>query len=220
MKPAALILVALAITITATDADARRRHHRGHHGLRGAPVMLAIPPDANAFRDGRERGAREDSGRLVPSSWLLQPASPTWKGRRYLSPDGNAWLALYSTNAGNDAAERFKAVAFGEGEQITYLRGERDRLTVSGLKGDRIFYRKVMLACGGTVWRHVAIEYPADERRGFDRVVDRMSGSFERIADDACGDSVFTHPQPASDQQPAAQPPAAKPEEKPASPPI
>jgi hypothetical protein len=209
MKPAALVLVALAITITATDADARRRHHRGHHGLRSAPVMMAFPPDA--FREGRERGAREDGGRLVPSSWVLQPASPTWKGRRYLSPDGNAWLALYSTNAANDAAERFKAVAFGEGEQVTYLRGERDRLTVSGLKGDRIFYRKVMLACGGTQWRHVALEYPAQDKTRFDRSVENISRGFEHIAQDGCGDNLFTTPQPASPTPAAPKPDEAKP---------
>src|ERR1043166_4772522 len=74
---------------------------------------------------------------------------------RYFSPGGDAWLAFYATNAGNDAQARFKAVAFGDGEEVTYLRGERDRLTVSGLKDDKIFYRKVMLACGGTPWRHV-----------------------------------------------------------------
>jgi hypothetical protein len=217
MKPAVLLVLALALAVVSTDAEARRRHHR-HHGLRSAPVMM-VPPDAYGVRPERDRGTRQDGGRMVPADWVLQPASPSWQGRRYLSPEGNAWLAFYSTTAANDPAERFKAVAFGEGEQITYLRGERDRLTVSGLKGDRIFYRKVMLACGGTVWRHVAIEYPAEERRGFDRVIDRISGSFERIADDACGDSVFTHPQPASDQQPA-QPPAARPDAKPATPPI
>ena len=80
---------------------------------------------------------------------------------------------------------------------MTYLHGERDRLTVSGLKGDNIFYRKVTLACGGTIWRHVAMEYPAAAKRGFDRFVERMSRGFDQIADDACGDNLFSSPQPA-----------------------
>ena len=162
----------------------------------------------------RSRGGRIDSpARLIPRDWQLQPPDPNWQGRRYLAPDGSAWLALYSSNAANDAAQRFKAVAFADGEEVTYLRGERDRLTVSGFKGDRIFYRKVMLVCGGTQWRHIALEYPAEAKTKFDRYVESVSRGFERIADDGCGDNLFTAPQPAS-----AAPAEPKPEEKPATP--
>jgi serine/threonine-protein kinase len=126
-----------------------------------------------------------------------------------VAPDGSAWLAFYATSAANDTQARFQAVAFADGEEITYLRGERDRLTVSGLKGDRIFYRKVMLACGGSVWRHIALDYPAEDKRQFDRFVERASRGFERIADDGCGDSLFMPPQPAS--IPAEPKPDAKP---------
>ncbi len=202
------VLVALILVLTATAADARRRHHRGHIYLRHAPVMM-VPPAAAEF--ARERGARVEASQIVPRDWQLQPPDPNWQGRRYLAPDGNAWLALYSVNAANDASARFKAVAFAEGEEVTYLRGERDRMTVSGLKGDRIFYRKVSLACGGTQWRHVALEYPAQDKRRFDRFVENVSRGFERIADDGCGDNLFTAPQPAS-AAPAEQKPAeAKP---------
>jgi hypothetical protein len=40
------------------------------------------------------------------------------------------------------------------------LRRETDWLAVSGFKGDRIFYRKAVIACGGTVWHHIEFEYP------------------------------------------------------------
>ena len=53
-----------------------------------------------------------------------------------------------------------QSVAFAEGGTVTYLRGERDWIVVSGTKGDRIFYRKAVIACGGKVWHHVAFEYP------------------------------------------------------------
>src|SRR6266550_3082414 len=143
------ILIGLILALTATSADARRRHHRGHYSFRHAPVMM-VSPDAAEF--AREPRGRIEASQIVPRDWQLQPPDPNWQGRRYLAPDGNAWLALYSTNAANDTAARFKAVAFADGEDVTYLRGERDRLTVSGLKGDRIFYRKVMLACGDTLF--------------------------------------------------------------------
>src|SRR3954470_16814879 len=180
------VLIALILALTATAADARRRHHRGHHYLRAAPVMMMPAPEEFA----REPRRRVEASNIVPRDWQLQPPDPNWQGRRYVAPDGNAWLALYSSNAANDAAARFKAVAFVDGEELTYLRGERERLTVSGLKGERIFYRKVMLACGGTQWRHVALEYPAQDKARFDRMVETISRGFERVADDGCGDNL------------------------------
>jgi serine/threonine-protein kinase len=199
------MLIALILAVTATSADARRRRHPSYY-IRHAPVMMVMP-DAEMARGMR---GRADTAQFVPRDWQLQPPDPNWQGRRYVAPDGSAWLALYSANATNDATARFKAVAFADGEEVTYLRGERDRLTVSGLKGDRIFYRKVALACGGTQWRHIALEYPAEAKIRFDRYVESVSRGFERIADDGCGDNLFTTPQPASA--------APKPEEKPATP--
>src|ERR1044072_3021413 len=206
-----LVLAALIVAVTATTADARRRHHHRYMIYQQAPVMLMAPGAAEAMRS---RGGRIDSpAQLVPRDWQLMPPDPNWQGRGYMAPDGHAWLAFYATNAANDATARFKAFAFADGEEVTYLRGERDRLTVSGLKGDRIFYRKVMLACGGTIWRHVAMEYPAGAKLEFDRFVERMSRGFDHIADDSCGDNLFSSPQPANAPAPA-QPKA---DEKPAN---
>ena len=216
MRKLPLILVLLALTATAADARHRHRHYGRHFDSR--EVLLPAP---EMMRPESPRPRDASIAELVPRGWELQPASPAWQGRRYLAPDGKAWIAFYATSAANDAAARFKAVAFGEGEQPTYLRGERDRLTVSGLKGDTIFYRKVMLACGGTVWRHVAVEYPATAKQPFDATIERLSRAFERIADDSCAESVFTHPQPVANSKPdetSDKPPEAKAQEKPEGP--
>ena len=207
-----LVLAALILAVTATAADARRRHHRHHYYYQHAPVMLMGPGAVEAMRGERRR--IDSPAQFVPRDWQLMPPDPNWQGRRYMAPDGNAWLAFYATNAANDATARFKAVAFADGEDVKYLRGEHDRLTVSGLKGDRIFYRKVMLACGGTIWRHVAMEYPAAEKPRFDRFVEGMSRGFDRIADDSCGDNLFSSPQPVSAQPKGDEKPKA--DEKPA----
>lgn len=201
---AVLTLVILAVTVSA--ADARRRHYR-YYIPRHAPAMLMVPP---GFAEARQPRSRlEHPAQLIPRDWQMQPPDARWQGRRYIAPDGSAWLAFYATAAANDAQARFQAVAFGEGEQVTYLHGTQDRLTVSGLKGDRIYYRKVMLACGGTAWRHLALEYPADAKFNFDRFVERLSRGFDRIAEEDCGGDLFTAPQPAS--TPPAPP---KPEEE------
>ena len=68
-----------------------------------------------------------------------------------------------------------KAVAFGEGEQVTYLRGERTWVAVSGFKEGRIFYRAAVLACGGDRWHHIAFDYPASAKSGMREFVDRAA---------------------------------------------
>ena len=74
------------------------------------------------------------------------------------------------------------------------IRGARDWLAVSGLKGDRVYHRKAALACGGTLWRHIAFEYPAEQKPMLDRVVERAAQVFDRLAEEACSGDLFTHP--------------------------
>ena len=106
----------------------------------------------------------------------MQPPDPDWHGRRYVSPIGDAWLATYKSPVTQEPlSQHLKAVAFAEGEEITYLRGERDWLVVSGVKGNRIFYRKVALTCDKRTWEHIAFEYPAETKRAFDGLVTRSA---------------------------------------------
>jgi hypothetical protein len=190
-----LLLIGLILAVTATTADARRRHHR-HYRMHEAPVMM-MAPDVEApgmSRDERRARGRGESS-FIPADWKLQPEDPNFAGRRYLAPDGSAWLALYSAPADKDKpADHLKAVAFADGEEVTYLRGARDWLAVSGLKGDRVYYRKATLACGGTTWRHIAFEYPAQQKPVLDRMVERAAQMFDRLAEESCSGDMFTHP--------------------------
>jgi hypothetical protein len=200
MQKALLILLTLAIGISNAEA---RRWHRHHHGsAESLPPQQVIPlqgleePFDNngamppARFDGR---AEEDVARLLPPEWRLMPEDPNWKGRRYVSPDGAAWVAFYATQVGEQTvAAHMQAVAFVEGEQITFLRGERDWIVVSGLKDDRIFYRKAALACAGRSWQHVAFEYPAEAKRELDRLVMRLSRNFDRSVNAGCEPSLIS----------------------------
>lgn len=153
--------------------------------------MMVVPPPMESVRGAR---ARDDTN-FIPAGWALQPADPKFSGRRYMAPDGSAWLALYSVQADRDAlAAHLKNVAFADGEEVTYLRGARDWLAVTGFKGDRVYYRKVVLSCGGTTWRHIAFDYPAQAKPVIDRMVERASRVFDRLAEDSCGGDMFTHP--------------------------
>ena len=196
-----LVLIALIVALSATAADARRRHHHGWHR---APVMMLNPgmPGLDVPREmardmrgpDMPRGSPRNSS-FIPADWKLQAEDPNFSGRRYMAPDGSAWLALYSAPTDKEsAAVHLKNVAFADGEEVTYLRGARDWLAVSGLKGDRVFYRKATLACGGASWRHIAFEYPAQQKAALDRVVERAAQAFDRLAEESCGGDLFTHP--------------------------
>src|SRR5947208_13453600 len=141
------LFVVLVLAATISPAHARHWHwHWGHHfgGYWGAYGMAPAGPAERRLR--REPGLAD----LVPPGWQLQPPDERWKGKRFVSPDGSAWLAAYSSPVAKDTiTSHMQTVAFADGEALTYLRGEQDWIAVSGLKGDRIFYRKAVIACGG-----------------------------------------------------------------------
>ena len=192
----AIVIAIMVLALSAGEADARRRgHHRQY-----APVYVVPAPSPRAtegmgFDDPQplrsrsaERSERRSRGadEPVPPGWQMRPPDPNWNGRRYVSPDGAAWYAVYDSPADHEpASAHLKTVAFADGEEITYLRGERGWLAVSGLKGDRIFYRKAVLMCGGRTWRHIAFEYPVDAKRRMDALVDRASSALD-VASDGC----------------------------------
>ena len=76
--------------------------------------------------------------------------------------------------------QEMDAIAFRDGERVTYHRRTRSFIAVSGYKGDRIFYRKSNLACDGQRWHHVALEYPAADKRKMDRTVTWIAHGMNR----------------------------------------
>jgi hypothetical protein len=136
------------------------------------------------------RGGESNILALVPRDWRLQPPDSNWQGNRFVAPEGDAWLAFYAREADEPSRDQhLKAVGFVEGEDITYLQREGDWLAVSGLNGekhDRIFYRKVVLSCGGRLWRHFALEHPAAAKRAFEPLVASLSQELDRAADAGC----------------------------------
>jgi hypothetical protein len=71
-------------------------------------------------------------------------------------------------------------------ERVTYERQGGGWVVSSGYRGNRIFYRKAILACHGTKWRHIEFEYPASEKRLFDRFVTRTSFALRAYQDVGC----------------------------------
>ena len=126
---------------------------------------------------------------LAPNSWTLLPPDPQSYGRRFVSPTGDAWLWFFAVPVNREAAVNANADQFGAPptEQVTYERRGSDWVVSSGYRGDRIFYRRAMLACRGTKWRHIEFEYPASQKRYFDNFVTRTSLALRAYQDVGCG---------------------------------
>ena len=125
-----VILILLILVCSAASAGARHHRHRYHvlvpdsYLLRhNAPMTGRLEP----YQSERSRSevarspasSRDDTGGVIPPDWKKQPLD---NGGRFLSPDGSASFAFYTT-AGHDEpiVEHMKSFAFGDGEDITSL---------------------------------------------------------------------------------------------------
>lgn len=137
--------------------------------------------------------AAEAQGRppLVPANWIEEPRQSTSDPLRFNSPDGTAWITLHATPAGKRDQGKAKIV-LADGERLTYERSTSRFVAVSGFRGDRIFYRKSNLACGGSRWHHISLEYAAEDKRKMDNLVTRVAHGMNRYDSDCRGSSTTT----------------------------
>src|SRR5215472_5141594 len=138
------ILVLLILAFSAMSADARHRWHR-YHGF---------VPYSYVFRHNDEIGrpepyrserslevtpplasSRDSTGGVMPPDWKKQSLDAASNGGRFVSPDGSASFDFYTTAAADQPiTEHMKSFAFGEGDEITSLAGERAWIASSGFK--------------------------------------------------------------------------------------
>jgi len=189
------LVIIVILAVIAEAADARKPRHHRHHGQSNAYAETELSATSRADRFTGRAGRRSNFAALIPRDWRLERTDAS---NRFVSPGGTASLTFYVRSAEDETREeRFKAVAFADDGEITYLRGERDWLAVSGIRGGQIFYRKVVLACGERQWRHIAFEYPANEKRQFDGLISRMSRALDRAREEECRPLTLT-PEPAA----------------------
>ncbi|WP_036281294.1 hypothetical protein [Methylocystis sp. ATCC 49242] len=124
------------------------------------------------------RNERFGTAADVPVGWRMEPPPENDDGRVFASPDEQAEIIVSGSHVVLSRDEEF-GVRGGalDGETIRYKRQGRDWIVVSGVKGERIFYRKSLLSCGDTVWNSVSLEYPAAEKKKYDALVAHVAGS-------------------------------------------
>jgi hypothetical protein len=135
---------------------------------------------ANASAQGLKRHVDDRTGTaaLVPSDWRPSPSDPNWEGVRFFSRDGDSWLAVWGKNSGGQSTGAYQSfVGNAAGDNVTYARRGTNWFVVSGYRGDRIFYVKAVRRCTRDQWHHIAFEYPAAQKRAYDRLVTAVSHS-------------------------------------------
>ena len=137
-------------------------------------VLLGWTSDADAQR----------SPGLIPHDWIQERRQSENEPLRYRSPDSRAWLTFYVTAA--DKRRRL-TLSGAKDERITYRRVTPHFIAVSGFRGDLIFYRKSNLACNGTRWHHITLDYPAEDKLKLDRLVTRVAHGMNRFDKDCRG---------------------------------
>ncbi|MCZ7658850.1 MAG: hypothetical protein M5U07_13845 [Xanthobacteraceae bacterium] len=84
---------------------------------------------------GLASGAAGQQNDLVPPGWVRLPDRPEQSGPRYASPDGRAVLMGHASPADRPIRAEMDAIAFRDGERVTYQRRTRRFIAVSGYKG-------------------------------------------------------------------------------------
>lgn len=126
----------------------------------------------------------------VPASWRADPPPANGDGLIFRSPDGTAALTVSGgLNIADSVADAMRDQgAPNDGEAVTYRKtGKRD-VTLSGTKGDKIFYRKSILVCRDQIWNSIHLEYPARDKKSYDALVTHVArslrgGRSEQISD-------------------------------------
>jgi hypothetical protein len=203
-----VILILLILVCSATSAGARDHRHRYHVLVPDSYLLrhnAAVTGRLEPYQSERSRSEvvrpptsnHDGTGGVIPLDWKQQPLD---NGGRFLSPDGSASFAFYTT-AGHDEpiAEHMKSFAFGDGEEITSLAGERTWISASGFKGDRLFYRQAALACGGEHWHHIAFEFPANAKRSMQDFIKRAVEKLNSGQNEGCDTPLS---KPANDSEP------------------
>jgi len=189
------LAIMLILICAAGSAEARR--HRHH--LRYYDALTPTDTETRSYGPRQSEppapeGRTQGRARIVPADWHEETADPQLKGQRFVSPDGSASFIAYAVPAGEEGpSAHMKAVAFGDGEQITYLRGERSWIAVAGFKQDRVFYRAAVLACAGDRWHHIAFDYPAPAKADMRAFIERATTAIRNSDNSSCDVPVISN---------------------------
>jgi hypothetical protein len=116
--------------------------------------------------------------------FIPQGEAANGDGQIFLSKDRRAVMKVYGSNNSLEQsiddrfAEEFGDQPEGDSERIiTYKVVKKDWYVISGIEGDSIFYKKIILK--GDVFLTFEISYPKSSKHIFDRIIEHIVQSFK-----------------------------------------
>lgn len=122
--------------------------------------------------------------RLVyPELWFnSEPESANGDGRAFSTPDGRARIVVFGArNTEGLSPRQYRATLleeFGGYDELTYSPLGRTWFVLSGFRGDRIYYQKVMFSCAGRIVNVLSISFPAAEKPRYAPLIEKIEDRF------------------------------------------
>ncbi len=123
------------------------------------------------------RNAQFGTEVTLPQSWRFKEDVNNGAGATYTSPNGQGNAIIFASSARNTDVTTL--LSADRGERVTYRFNKGNVVVMSGFHGDKIFYRKHVLGCNGRMWNHLVVTYPAQAKKLFDPVLNKMVFSLQ-----------------------------------------
>ncbi len=154
--------------------------------LAGVAAAMSPAPAEDAYRTYHNDrfGVSAD----VPRDWRSGRPPDNGDGLQFTSPDGSATITVSGGyKIADSVAEALTSEqAPDEGETVTYQTRAPRMAVLSGMRGQTIFYRKVVVSCQDQVMNRVSIEYPLARKRQFDALVTHVAASLHGVEAGPC----------------------------------
>lgn len=139
-------------------------------------ILLAQAEAAEGYR--RYVNERFGTSADIPAQWRAGRAPDNGDGLRFSGPDGRAFVSVSgSLHISDTVKEELDILAAEPAAEVTLEKRGPTSFVQSGRRGGVIFYKKSVLTCGGQIWNHLVIEYPAEQKARFDGLVAHVAAS-------------------------------------------
>jgi len=160
--------------------------------LRAVLAMLVAAASIGLVRQATAQDLRWTSVAIPASGVSLRvplsifeamPVGNGAEGQLFLAKGGEAQLLLggFRNDDGRSLAKHRRVLLTKNyaGASIDYAPKRKRWFVISGTMDERTFYQRVAFSCSGRLINSWAMIYPTRRKRFYDRLVERMHGSFK-----------------------------------------
>lgn len=151
------------------------------HAQETPPPSPTFRPEANEFVN--YHNSRFGFRLRYPAS-TFRPGEPTENGdgQTFVTDDGQAKVVTYAAlNAENLTPQAYRETLmseYGGYDMLDYQPKGKTWFVLSGFRGDKIFYEKIMFSCNNKVINVLAVSFPTAEKSKYEPIVEQLEDNF------------------------------------------